>query len=93
MAARRNQKYLPQGRTSQAQCSFVIIIKLSRSISNEAFPLKNTSLQAKLDYWAKVRRSNYAASMRLEGYPATPADAKRELPSRETVLRAYRKPA
>ncbi len=55
--------------------------------------MKNTSLQAKLDYWTKVRRSNYAASMRLEGYPATPADAKRELPSRESVLRAYRKPA
>ncbi|MGS1107788.1 YhfG family protein [Achromobacter anxifer] len=55
--------------------------------------MKNTSLQAKLDYWAKVRRSNYAASMRLEGYPVTPADAKRELPSRESVLRAYRKPA
>jgi len=64
-----------------------------RSFSNEASPLKNTSLQAKLDYWAKVRRSNYAASLRLEGYPVTPAHAQRELPSREAVLRAYRKPA
>ncbi|HEY9273072.1 MULTISPECIES: YhfG family protein [Achromobacter] len=55
--------------------------------------MKNSTLQAKLDYWEKVRRLNYAASMRLEGYPLTPADAKRELPSREAVLRAYRKPA
>ncbi|WP_251879995.1 YhfG family protein [Achromobacter sp. Marseille-Q4954] len=55
--------------------------------------MKNTNLQAKLDYWAKVRRSNYAASLRLEGYPVTPAHAQRELPSREAVLRAYRKPA
>lgn len=55
--------------------------------------MKNTSLQAKVDYYAKVRRSNYAASLRLEGYPVTPAEAKRELPSREALLRSYRKPA
>lgn len=55
--------------------------------------MKNTSLQAKLAYCAKVRRSNYAASLRLEGYRATPEDAKRELPSRETLLRTYKKPA
>lgn len=72
---------------------FVIITRLSRKFSDKALFLKNSTLQAKLDYWEKVRRLNYAASMRLEGYPLTPADAKRELPSREAVLRAYRKPA
>lgn len=84
---------MPQGWISQVQCRLRYNQQAIPQLSNEAFPLKNTSLQAKLDYWTKVRRSNYAASMRLEGYPATPADAKRELPSRESVLRAYRKPA
>ncbi|WP_271408087.1 YhfG family protein [Pseudomonas sp. Q1-7] len=48
------------------------------------------SLQDKKAYYAKVRRSNYAASLRLEGFEVTPADAERKLPSREAVLSAYR---
>jgi hypothetical protein len=61
--------------------------------ANELFPVKKPDLQAKLAYCAKTRRSNYAASLRLEGYDVTPAESKRELPSREAVLQTYRKPA
>ncbi|MDH4555757.1 DUF2559 family protein [Pseudomonas sp. BN417] len=48
------------------------------------------SLQAKKAYYAKARQSNYVASLRLEGFDVTPADAERKLPSRESVLSAYR---
>jgi hypothetical protein len=48
------------------------------------------SLQAKKAYCAKTRQSNYAASLRLEGYDVAPADAKRKLPTRESVLNTYR---
>ncbi|MCY1371248.1 hypothetical protein D9M69_583830 [compost metagenome] len=48
------------------------------------------SLQAKKAYFAKVRQSNYAASLRLEGFDVTPADADRKLPTREAALDAYR---
>lgn len=47
------------------------------------------SLQAKKAYYAKTRQSNYAASLRLEGFDTTPADGERKLPSRESVLSAY----
>jgi len=47
------------------------------------------SLQAKKAYCAKTRQSNYAASLRLEGYATTPADGKRKLPTRESVLATY----
>lgn len=33
------------------------------------------SLQAKMAYYAKARQSNYAASLRLESFDTTPADA------------------
>nr|WP_245362885.1 YhfG family protein [Pseudomonas sp. BP8] len=48
-------------------------------------------MEAKKAYCAKTRRSNYVASLRLEGYDVTPGSAERELPSREALLRAYRK--
>ncbi|BAN48136.1 YhfG family protein [Metapseudomonas resinovorans] len=48
------------------------------------------SLQAKKAYFAKVRQSNYAASLRLEGFDVTPADADRKLPTCEAALDAYR---
>nr|WP_237402124.1 YhfG family protein [Serratia plymuthica] len=50
-------------------------------------------MQAKVAYCAKTRRSNYVASLRLEGYEVTEAESKRELPEREAVLRTYRKQA
>lgn len=58
---------------------------------DKVFSVKKTSLQAKVAYCAKTRRSNYVASLRLEGYEVTEAESKRELPEREAVLRTYRK--
>jgi hypothetical protein len=48
------------------------------------------SLQIKKTYFARVRRSNYFASLRLAGFQVTPADAERPLPSREAVLSLLR---
>ncbi|AGA87408.1 YhfG family protein [Stutzerimonas stutzeri] len=52
--------------------------------------MPDLTLEEKKAYYAKVRQSNYAASLRLEGFNTTPADAKRELPTREAALRALR---
>jgi len=52
--------------------------------------MKAPSLQAKKTYCAKTRQSNYAASLRLEGYDTSPADGERALPTREAVLNSYR---
>ncbi len=43
-------------------------------------------LQSKKAHFARMRRSNYAASLRLEGFDTTPADGQRPLPTREAVL-------
>jgi hypothetical protein len=51
------------------------------------------SLQAKVAYCAQFRQSNYAASLRLEGYAVKPDDAKRELSTREAVLKTYQQAA
>lgn len=51
---------------------------------------KEASLQAKKAYFARIRRSNYVASLRLEGFKVGEEDVVRELPSRAAVLRAYR---
>ncbi len=48
------------------------------------------SLDAKKAYCAKTRKSNYAASLRLEGFDSTPLDADRPLQSREELLKTYR---
>lgn len=49
------------------------------------------SLETKKAYAAKTRKSNYAASLRLEGFKMTLADGERKLPSREDVLKAFAK--
>jgi hypothetical protein len=51
--------------------------------------MKTPSLQAKVAYCAKSRQSNYAASLRLEGHHMVPADARRQLPTREAILKTY----
>jgi hypothetical protein len=53
--------------------------------------MPTASLESKKAYCAKTRRSNYAASLRLEGYESSPADSERRLPSREELLTSYRK--
>ncbi|MFF7707854.1 YhfG family protein [Pseudomonas sp. NPDC007930] len=49
-----------------------------------------TSLEAKRAYYARTRRSNYEASLRLEGFDTSEEDASKALPSREEVLKRYR---
>jgi hypothetical protein len=56
----------------------------------EAAPMQTPSLQAKKAYYAKTRKSNYAASLRLEGFESSPADADRPLRTREEVLNSFR---
>jgi len=51
---------------------------------------KKLSLQAKKAYFAKHRQSNYAASLRLEGFQGSPNDGNRKLPTREAALKAIR---
>ncbi|ODB40381.1 hypothetical protein A9L43_14220 [Pseudomonas mosselii] len=53
--------------------------------------VKGISLETKKAYCAKTRRSNYVASLRLEGFTVSPDAAERELPSGEELLRKYRK--
>lgn len=57
--------------------------------------MKTPDLQAKKAHFAQMRRSNYAASLRLEGFDTTPADGQRPLPKREAVLKrlGVRRPA
>lgn len=52
---------------------------------------KAVSLKAKKAYYAKVRRINYEASLRLEGFPADPIAATKPVASREAIIEAYRK--
>ncbi len=52
--------------------------------------MQSASFQAKKAYYAKVRRSNYLASLRLAGFEVSPEDANRPLPTRESVINRYR---
>ena len=51
----------------------------------------NISLETKKAYAARTRRSNYAASLRLEGFKETVADGEYKMPTREEVLKAFAK--
>lgn len=51
---------------------------------------KVASLQAKKAYFARVQRSNYVASMRLEGIRVTEEEAAREQPCRTSSLRTFK---
>jgi hypothetical protein len=48
------------------------------------------TFQQKQAHYDKVRRSNYLASLSIEGFETTPADAEKPLPSRMEVLKKYR---
>lgn len=52
--------------------------------------MSELTFQQKQDYYDKVRRSNYLASLRLEGFDTSRADADKPLPTRESVLNKYR---
>ncbi|EJZ55991.1 hypothetical protein I1A_000295 [Pseudomonas fluorescens R124] len=52
---------------------------------------KNTlTFQQKQAYYDKVYRSNYLASLRIEGFETVPADAAESLPVRQQILDRYR---
>lgn len=51
--------------------------------------MRELTFEQKQDHYNSVRRSNYLASLRLEGFDTTRADADKPLPNRETVLRKY----
>lgn len=51
--------------------------------------MRELTFEQKQDHYDSVRRSNYLASLRLEGFDTTRADADKPLPSREAVLRKY----
>lgn len=48
--------------------------------------MKSPSFEAKKAYCAKTRQSNYAASLRLEGFDTSRSDGTRKLPTREAVI-------
>jgi hypothetical protein len=53
--------------------------------------VKGIDLETKKAHCQRTRRSNYAASLRLEGYDVTQDAAERVLPTREALLRKYLK--
>ncbi|CAI8771114.1 YhfG family protein [Pseudomonas zeae] len=55
--------------------------------------MSELTFQQKQAYYDKVRRSNYLASLRLEGFDTSRADAEKPLPSRESVIEKYRQTA
>uniref|UniRef100_UPI00403F9081 YhfG family protein n=1 Tax=Pseudomonas sp. RSB 5.4 TaxID=3127459 RepID=UPI00403F9081 len=48
------------------------------------------TFQQKQAYYEKVCRSNYLASLRIEGFETVPADAAESLPVRQQILDRYR---
>jgi len=66
------------------------LFQLNSTLTAWRFPMPTPSLDDKKAYCAKTRRSNYAASLRLEGFESSPLDAERRLPSREELLKTYR---
>ncbi|BBP66073.1 MULTISPECIES: YhfG family protein [Pseudomonas] len=49
------------------------------------------SLEAKKAYAARTRRSNYAASLRLEGFKVSFSESDCKMPTREEVLKTFTK--
>lgn len=60
-------------------------------LHREANVMRELTFEQKQDHYESVRRSNYLASLRLEGFDTTRADADKSLPSREAALRKYLK--
>ncbi|MNP21239.1 hypothetical protein D3C76_1138500 [compost metagenome] len=52
--------------------------------------MEKLSLQAKKTWFAKHRKANFAASLRLEGFVPSPADGEIRLPTREAARNAVR---
>jgi len=52
--------------------------------------MSELTFEQKQDHYHKIRRSNYLASLRLEGFDTQPTDGDKPLPTREAVLAKYR---
>jgi len=52
--------------------------------------MSELTFEQKQDHYHKIRRSNYLASLRLEGFDTQPTDVDKPLPTREAVLAKYR---
>lgn len=57
----------------------------------EIKPMGTVSLEAKKAYAARTRRSNYAASLRLEGFKVSFSESDCKMPTREEVLKTFTK--
>ncbi len=53
--------------------------------------MSEPTFEQKQHHYHKIRRSNYLASLRLEGFDTQPTDVDKPLPTREAVLAKYRK--
>ena len=73
---------------SDAQCTFFRYTEAFEVSENALMP--GPSLQAKKAYYSQMRRSNYAAGLRLEGFDSKPADLQDTRPTREELLKIYR---
>ncbi|KAF2392192.1 hypothetical protein FX983_00141 [Pseudomonas frederiksbergensis] len=51
--------------------------------------MSEPTFKHKQDYYKKVRRSNYLASLYLAGFDTSSADLEKPLPTREEVLAKY----
>ncbi len=58
--------------------------------THEYAAMSEPTFEQKQDHFHKIRRSNYLASLRLEGFNTQPADVDKPLPTREAVLAKYR---
>lgn len=62
---------------------------LTQSIPGD-LDVQKPSLEEKKAYFAKHRQSNYAASLRLEGYNTSLTEGDQHLPIRKAALEAIR---
>lgn len=78
------------GKTSKIPVFRLDRLSYTWALHKEADVMSELTFQQKQDYYDKVRRSNYLASLRLEGFDTSRADADKPLPTRESVLNKYR---
>jgi Protein of unknown function (DUF2559) len=61
-----------------------------RARNRKVQDMEKLSLEAKKAWFAKHRKANYAASLRLEGFCASKDDGEIKLPTRAAALKAVR---
>ena len=72
-------------------CLYDDALRYNQSLANQEYAaMSEPTFEQKQDHYHKIRRSNYLASLRLEGFDTQPADVDKPLPTREAVLAKYR---